>query len=453
MRPTNLTDAPLWRTMLMFLLPLMGSNILQSLSGTVTSIYLGRMLGVGALAAVSAFFPFLFLMISFLIGLSNGSTVLIGQAHGARNTEGMRAVAGTTITVVGLLGISMALFGGLFTRTLLAAVGTPADILPEASDYARVIFIFVPLLFLFLGYTTFLRGTGDSHTSLYALLLATAISLALTPAFILGFAGLPRLGVTSGAWASVVAYTIALAWLFMHLHRRGNPLALNMALLKHLWIDPQILKVLLRIGLPSGLQMIMVSLSEIAVISFVNRFGSNATAAYGAVNQVVSYVQFPAISVSITASIFGAQAIGAGNPERLTRIARTAALMSLVIVGLLVIAAYSFSRSIVGWFIDNPDTIEIAHRLLMITLWSYLVFGTSVVLSGVMRASGAVLWPTAISIFSIWGIEVPVAYWLSYRVGIDGIWIGYPVAFLGGLALQASYFHFVWRRRTHARLI
>ena len=89
----------------------------------------------------------------------------------------------------------------------------------------------------------------------------------------------------------------------------------------------------------------------------------------------------------------------------------------------------------------------------MITLWSYLIFGNSAVLSGIMRASGAVLWPTAISIFGIWGVEVPTAYVLMHRVGIEGIWMGYPVAFCVVLLLQSSYYFFVWKKKTHARLV
>ncbi len=439
--------------MLLFLLPMIASNLLQAMSGTVTSIYLGRMIGVQALAAVSGFFPFVFFAISFIIGVSTGATVLIGQAHGAREAAKVKAVAGNALVVTGGLGIAVALAGVALAEPLLAIVGTPADIHDEASAYARVMFCAMPAIFVFLGYTTYVRGTGDSRTPLYALAIATCTSLALTPALITGWGGLPALGVTSGAWATMASQLLALAWMLWRLRRLRSPLALDRALLRHLRPARRILLPLLRIGLPTGVQLVLVSLSEIAVLSFVNAFGSQATAAYGAVNQIVSYVQFPAISVGIAASVMGAQAIGGGHPARLRAIARTALVLMWTMVGALVALAYVFARDIVGAFIDDAATVEIAHRLLAITLWSYLVFGSSAVLSSVMRSSGTVLWPTAISVFGIWAIEVPAAWALSRAIGLDGVWIAYPVAFICTFALQTAYYLGVWRKRTHVRLI
>lgn len=447
------TSAPLWRRMLMFLLPLLGSNILQSLSSTVGAIYYGQMLGVAALAAASAVFPIIFFLISFLIGFSNAAAVLVGQAHGAGDGLRVKMVAGTTLSVCALWGSAVALLAALLARPILAAIGTPPDILPDALAYARVMFVFSPLLFVFIAYTTVLRGVSDTRSPFYALIIATAIPLVLTPAFIEGWAGLPRLGVISGPCAAVAAYVASLAWLLAHLLRAGSALAPTRALLSRLKVDGPILRRLLQLGLPGGTQIVLVSLSELAVIGFVNAFGSGATAAYGAVNQIVGYVQFPAISVGIAASIFSAQAIGAGAPERLPQIARSAVRLSLATGGSLIALVYVFDRDVIGWFITAPATARVAERLLEITLWSYLVFGLSQVLQGVMRGSGTVLWPTALSISAIWGVEVPVAWFLSHRIGIDGVWIAYPVAFTTGLALQAIYYAAVWRRRRHVRLI
>jgi putative MATE family efflux protein len=463
-------DRPLWRSLLWFLVPLMASNLLQAMSGTIGNIYLGRLIGVSALAAVSSFFPFLFFLISFLLGLSNASTVLIGQAFGAGDLDRVRRVAGTTITLNIVLGIILAVLGGIFAPWVLLALHTPPDILGYATDYARIIFYALPLMFLYLAYTTFLRGTGDASTPFYTLLLNAAISLAMMPVLItgriglpgfeLGFGGahfaipgfgiatgLPGLGVNSGAYASIVANLLTLLFLAINLLRRHHVLAPDRALLAHLAVDWRILRTLFRIGLPTATQWVLISLSEIAVITFVNDFGSAATAAYGAVNQVVSYVQFPAISVGIAASIFGAQAIGRGDMHRLGEITRTALGLNLAIGTVLVTIVYIFARSVLGWFITDPATLELAFRLLAITLWSYVLFGMTAVLSGIMRSSGTVFWPTAISIFAIWGVELPFAWGLSRWIGIDGIWIAYPIAFAAGLAMQACYFQLVWRHR------
>ncbi len=446
-------DARLWKRFVVFLGPMMLGNILQALSGTINNVYLGQMIGVQALAAVSAFFPLLFFFISFTIGLGAGASVLIGQAHGAREPSRVKAVAGTTLTVTLIAGVVIAVLGGLFTGDLLAALGTPADILADATAYARIMLIAMPLFFVLLLVTSMMRGVGDTMTALYAFVMLTAIGLVVAPALIRGWAGLPQLGVTSGAWAAILSLGITLCWLFFYLRRRKHPLAPDAALFAHMSVDWRVLAKVLRIGVPTGIQVVLISVAEVAVLSFVNAYGSQATAAYGTVNQVVSYVQFPAISIAITASIFGAQAIGRGHVDQLGAITRTGIALNFVITGGLIVLAYLFSRTIIGFFITSEPVIELAQGLLHITLWSYVVFGTAATLSGVMRSSGTVLWPTAISIFAVLAIEVPVAWFLSRAIGIDGIWTAYPIAFTAMLLMQGAYYWFVWRKKAITRLI
>jgi putative MATE family efflux protein len=444
---------PLWQVMALFLVPLTISNLLQSASGTVISIYIGRMIGVDGLAATSAFFPVLFFLISFLIGLTTGSTVLIGQAFGARDEHRLKQVAGTTVTVCLLLGIFVSVLGTVFAHAAMAALGTPSNILDAAEGYARLIFLGMPFAFVFLGYVTFMRGTADATTPLFFLILTAVISLLVTPAFIRGWFGLPQLGVGSAGIAFDIANTVGLITLIIYLRAVKHPLALDSETIHNLRIRWPIFVQLVRIGFPTGIQVVMISLSEVAVITFVNHFGSTATAAYGAVNQIVSYVQFPAVSISIAASIFGAQAIGAKREDLLRRVVHAGVGLNYAVGAVLIGLCYIFSNDLVSLFITNSATVAVAHGLLMITLWSYLIFGNSAVLSGIMRASGAVLWPTVNGIFAIWAVEVPVAYVLSRQIGINGIWYGYPAAFIVALSLQTLYYTFVWKRQRHEMLL
>ncbi|MBE3575116.1 MAG: MATE family efflux transporter [Firmicutes bacterium] len=436
-----------------FLIPLLLSNALQSASGTVGSIFLGRFIGVRALAALSAFFPVLFLLVSFLIGLGSGSTVLIGQAYGAGRYDRMKAVVGTTLTVTFALGTVLAVLGGLFTAQVLRWMGIPADIEGLAVGYARIMFWGLPIMFIYTVYTTFLRGTGDSKTPFYFLVVSTLLGLLLYILFIPGWFGLPRLGLHGAAYASLLAPFITLLLMLAYLHRTQHPLRLDREVWRHLGVDWALLKTLVKIGIPTGIQMITVSLSEVAVVTLVNGFGSDATAAYGAYYQVANYVQMPAVSIGIAASVFGAQAIGAGRTGQLRDVMRAAVTLNYVIGGVLVAFCYGFAREILSLFLTNPVPLDIAYRLLMITLWSYLVFGNAQVLSGIMRASGTVLWPTVLSIVSVWGIEIPVAYVLSRHIGVDGIWVGYSAAFVAGLGLQYLYYRLFWRNREHRALI
>lgn len=447
------TPPPLWRAYIAFLLPMMLSNILQALFGTVNNIYLGQMIGVDALAAVSIFFPVMFFFIAFIIGLGAGSSVLIGQAWGAHERDKVKAVAGTTLTVTLLGGMAIALGGGLFARQLMIALATPANVLDAATAYARIMMIAMPATFTFLLATAMMRGVGDTVTPLWALGVTTAIGLVLTPALILGWGGLPQLGVASAAVASAISSVVTLAWLALYMRWIDHPLAPDGMLLRAMRPDWRLLGVVLRIGLPTAVQLVVMSLAELVLLGIVNRFGSDATAAYGAVNQVLSYVQFPAISIAITASIFGAQAIGAGQLHRLRAIVRTGLLLNLLITGGLVALGYLLSRVIISLFITSTQVIDLAQTLLFIVLWSTVPFGMAGVFSGLMRASGTVFAPTLLSVMAIVAVEVPVAVVMSRRIGVEGIWIAYPAAFCAMLLLQISFYMLVWRKREIRRLI
>jgi putative MATE family efflux protein len=447
------SNPPLWKTFLVFLAPMMLSNILQALFGTINNVYLGQMIGVDALAAVSVFFPVMFFFVAFVMGLSSGATVLIGQAWGAGEPGKVRAVAGATLTVALLCATTIAVFGGVFSRPLLIALATPPDILEEASAYARIMMITMPLTFVFILLTAMLRGVGDTMTPLLALTISTTVGLAVTPALIRGWLGLPRLGVASAAWASAASSLLTLLWLAANLRRRHHPLAFDAAFLRSMRLDGALLGKVMRLGIPAAVGMVVMSLAELVLLGLVNGFGSSATAAYGAVNQVMSYVQFPAMSIAISVSIFGAQAIGRGNADRLGSIVRTGLVMNLVLTGGLVALAYLFSRAIMSFFIIDAAVLDLAQGLLHIVLWSSVLFGMATVFSGMMRASGTVLMPLLISIFAIAVIEVPAAVILSRAIGIEGVWAAYPITFAAMFILQMSYYMLVWRKRAIRRLI
>lgn len=452
MRPMFNAQTPTWKVFLIFLGPMMLANILQSLSGTINSIFLGNMIGVGALAAASAFFPLMLFLISFIMGLGAGSSVLIGQAWGAREPERVRAVAGTTLTVGLLGGFAVAVLGGIFAPQLLQALDTPGDVLPEATRYARVMLMAMPGFFAFLLLTSIMRGVGDTITPLFALIVSTIVGLIVTPALIAGWFGLPKLGVVSAAVGAVVAFVVTLAWLAWDMRRKGHALAPTAELGRHMRIDGRILRQVLRIGIPTALMMVIMSLAEVVLLSMVNGFGSDALAAYGIGNQVLGYVQFPAMSIAIAASILGAQAIGAGQVERLGSITRSGILINFAITGTLLLLCYVFARAIIGMFTDHHETTDIAVRMLYIVLWSSLVFGASAVTSGVMRASGTVMVPVLLSISAILLVEIPAAWILSHKYGVDGVWMAYPITFVTMLILQATYYRLVWRKRPIERI-
>ena len=445
--------APLWKNFLFFLMPMMASNILQALFGTINNVYLGQMIGVEALAAVTVFFPVMFAFIALVMGLSSGASILIGQAFGARDLGRVKAVAGTTLSTALLFAAAIALFGSLFARELLVALATPPNILDAATSYARVTMIFMPLTFAVILVTAMMRGVGDTVTPLLALVVYTLVGLAVTPAMIAGWFGLPRLGVASAAWASVASGLLTLAWLHVHLRRRRHALAFDTDFWRAMRPDRRLLRIVLRLGIPSTLGMTAMSAAELVLLGLVNGFGSDATAAYGAVNQVLSYVQFPALSIAISVSIFGAQAIGRGQAGQIGAIVGTGLQMNLLLTGGLALLGYLLSRPLMALFITDAAVLELAQGLLHIVLWSTVPFGMATVFSGAMRSSGTVWTPLLILSFAILAVEVPAAIILSRRIGIEGVWAAYPIAFCTMFLLQMSYYLTVWRKRAVARLI
>lgn len=442
-----------WKIFLVFLLPLIATNILQNLSGTINTVFVGQMMGVDAIAAVAVFFPILFFLMAFVIGLSAGSTVLVGQAWGAQNIEKVRAVVGSTLFMTLIGGSIIAIFGVLAAKSILLALGTDPAVMHLSLPYVQWMLAGSPLLFIYIIYTSILRGVGDSITPLIALGMTSLIGLFITPVLIAGYFGFPKMGIIAPAIATIVGYLAVLIFLFVYLNKKNHPLKPDRALGKFIRYDPELSKVILRLGIPTGIQMVTTSVAGLVIVGLVNRYGSDATAAYGAVNQVLNYIQFPALSIGIAASIFAAQAIGAGKADSLSKVTKTALGMNIVITGILVILAYLFSKYLMALFITDPAVVVLGQQLLFIVLWSIIFFGASAIFASIMRASGTVTVPMIINIIAILLIELPCAYLFSDWWGLEGIWYAYALAFVCLCIMQGLYYQFVWKKKTVEVLI
>ncbi|WP_180113238.1 MATE family efflux transporter [Acinetobacter sp. YH12073] len=441
------TQQNLWKTFLVFLVPLIATNILQNLSGTINTIFVGQMLGVHAIAAVAVFFPILFCLMAFVIGLSAGATVLVGQAWGAQNLEKVRTVVGSTLFMTLIGGSIIAFLGVIFAKPILLALGTAPDVMHLSLPYVQWMLAGSPLLFIYIIYTSILRGVGDSTTPLIASGMTIGSGLIITPILIAGKFGFPSLGIIAPAIASHIGFLIALVFLYFYLKKKDHPLKLDFELIRHIRHQHDLSKIILKLGIPTGIQMVTTSVAGLVIVGLVNRHGADATAAYGAVNQVLNYIQFPALSIAIAASIFAAQAIGSGHSELINRVKRTAIGMNFIITGILVALGYLFSKHLMALFITDPEVVVLGQELLFIVLWSILFFGASAIFASIMRASGTVTVPMIINIMAIICIEVPCAYLFSEWWGLKGIWYAYALAFVSLCILQGLYYQLVWRRK------
>ena len=444
---------PFWQQFLLFLLPLIATNILQSLSGTINTVFVGQMMGVNAIAAISVFFPILFCLMAFIIGLSAGATVLVGQAWGKGENEQVQAITGATLFMTLIGGSIIAAVGVYFARGILEGLGTDASLIPLALPYVQTMLAGSPILFVYIIYTSILRGVGDSKTPLLALGLTSGIGLIVTPTLIQGWFGMPKLGILAPAVATILGYVLVMLFLTVYLNRRRHILSINRTLLSHIRFSPSLSPLILKLGVPTGIQMVTNSLAGLVIIGLVNGFGPQATAAYGAVNQVNNYVQFPAISISIAASIFAAQAIGSGQAQRLAKVTLTALSMNLYLTGSLIVLAYLFADRLMALFITDAAVVALGGELLHIVLWSVLFFGAGSIFAGIMRASGTVLVPMLINMVAVIGIELPLAYWFSHLWGLHGIWMAYAFSFVCLCIMQGQYYHWVWKKKSIQALV
>ncbi|WP_240334883.1 MATE family efflux transporter, partial [Pseudomonas syringae] len=259
------------------------------------------------------------------------------------------------------------------------------------------------------------------------LLLATLIGLLCTPLLILGWAGLPRQGAASAAVSAALASLLALGWLLWRWRRMGHPLAPGRELLRAIRFDGVLIRSMLRIGLPSSLQMLSLAIAEIVLLAWINRYGYTATAAYGAVNQLMSWVQLPAMSLGITATILAAHAVGAGRTARLPAIARTGVLLGLATLGMVVVLVVVLAPGLTGLILAATEVRELAASQLRTVVWGVLAMGVSAVLVGVMRGSGTVWRPALLGMMAVVLVELPLAMWLQARHGLAGLWWAWPL--------------------------
>ena len=438
---TALTEGPIARSLLLFSLPILGANVLQSLNASVNAIWIGHFLGEAALTAVSNANLVLFFLLGVVFGISMANTILVGQAVGARDMAQVKRVVGTSTGFFVVLSLTVAILGYVFTGDILDAMGTPADAQPYAIAYLRVIFIALPPMYFYSFLMMTLRGAGDSRTPFYFMLLSVGLDIALNPLLIFGLGPVPALGIGGSALATLIAQTVALIGLVTHLYRRRNFLCLYRGELHYLKPDLALVRALLLKGLPMGLQMVVISSSALVMISFVNAYGSQTTAAYGAASQLWTYIQMPSLAVGAAVSSMAAQNVGAQRWDRVSRIAGVGVAYNFLLTGALVAVVYLFNRGALGIFLpDNGVAISIAQHLNAIVVWSFLFFGLSFVLFGVVRATGAVIPPLIILAVALWFVRVPFAWLLRDTWGADAVWWSFPLGSLVAVLLAIAYY-------------
>ena len=447
----SLTEGSIPAGLFRFALPILFANILQSLNGSVNSIWVGRFLGEAALTATSNANTVMFLLIGAAFGVAMAATILIGQSIGANNLRETKRVVGTSATFFAAISVGMAIAGLVLCRPLLIAMSTPADSLPLAVAYMRVIFLALPWLYMYAFVMAVLRGAGDAKTPFYFMLLSVGIDIALNPVFIFGLGPFPRLGIAGSALATFVAQAVSLIALIRHLYRRHHILCLHRRELRFLKVDGAVVAVLVRKGIPMSAQLLVISLSGVLMITLVNRFGVDTTAAFGAALQIWNYIQMPAFAVGMAVSAMTAQNVGAGKWHRVTAIARVGMLYSVLLTGSIVLTIELLNTWVFGLFLPpGSAALAIASHMNRIVTPSFIFFGISLTLFGVVRATGAVIAPLIILTIALLGVRFPFAQALLARYQVDAVWWSFPLSSALAAALALLYYRYGdWR---HAQM-
>jgi len=445
--PRSLTEGSIRGGLFRFALPILFANVLQSLNGSVNSIWVGRFLGEAALTATANANTVMFLLIGAAFGVALAATILIGQCIGASDLRQTKRVVGTSATFFAAISLAMAILGLLLCRPLLLLMRTPADSLPLAVAYMRVIFLALPFLYMYAFVMAVLRGAGDSKTPFYFMLLSVGIDIALNPVLIFGIGPVPKLGIAGSALATFIAQAVSLIALIRHLYRRRHLLCLHGRELRLLRINRSIAATLVKKGIPMSAQMLVLSLSGVLMITLVNRFGVDTAAAFGAALQIWNYIQMPAFAVSMAVTAMTAQNVGAGKWDRVTRIAHVGVLYSVLLTASIVLAIELLDTKVFGLFLPaGSGALAIAGHMNRIVTPSFVFFGISVTLFGVVRATGAVVAPLVILTVTLLLVRYPLAAALLDRYQVDAVWWSFPVSSLLSAALALRYYRYGgWR--------
>jgi putative MATE family efflux protein len=445
----DLTQGPVLKTLLLFSVPTLFSSMLQSLSGTVNSIWVGRLIGEEALAATANANIVMFLVSSAAFGFGMAGTVKIGQRFGARDIDGARRTFGTAVGFCALLMIAIALLGYVFAPELLTLLETPGGAYPLALTYLRLIFLSMPFMMISIILTMGLRGTGDARTPLIFMGVTVAIDTVLNPILIAGFGPIPAMGIAGSATATIVASFIAFVGMVAYVYAKDLPLRLRGTELRYLKPRREELAFIVTKGVPMGAQMVVMSAAMLIVVGLVNREGLLMTAAYSAAMQLFTYIQMPAMAIGGAVSAMAAQFIGAGKWDRLDQVTRAGVTINFLMTGVLTALLLAFDRPALVLFL-GPDSpaVPLARHIQLLASWNFILFGVTMVYSATMRAAGAVWIPLLIIAIALYPIRLGF-YFLTYDwLGADAIWWGFPVSAAAALILGWWFYHYTgWRRR------
>lgn len=438
---TDLTKGKVWKVIVRFALPLLIGNLLQQLYNVTDSVIVGQFLGKEALAAVSASFFIYYFIISFVIGVGSGTSVVISQLFGAKQFQKVQLAFSSFFIFMLVGGVILSIAGIIFAEPVFRLTNTPEEVIPQAVAYFR---IYIGGTFLFVTFNSIisiLRGVGESVRPMIFILITTILNILLDLLFILVF----KWGIEGAARATVIAQGIGMCVALAYVNNTHPLLSIKK---QDMLFDGKLFKESLKIGLPTSVQQCAIALGLIALLGIVNSFGTNTLTAYGAAGKIDTIITQAILTLSGALAAFCGQNIGAGRLDRVKKGLRFT-MYANIVLGLLTFAAvYLFGDAMMRIFTNDADVIVIGKEYLLIICGFFIVHGALNVYNGALRGAGDTLFPMVTSLVCLWIIRIPLAYYLSSWLGRSGIWWAIVASITIGLIVTFIYYKTgIWKRR------
>lgn len=376
-----MTEGVIWKQLVLFSIPLLIGNLFQQLYNTVDSIVVGQFIGREALAAVGSSTPIITLIIGMFMGIAVGAGVIISQYYGAGSEEKMGWAVHTSIALSIIGGLLLSIAGIACSPLILGWMRTPEEVFGPSVLYFRIYFLGSLFNLLYNMGAGILQAVGDSRRPLYYLCISSVVNIVLDILFVAGF----HMGVDGVAWATIISQLVSAILVMSALMRTKDMYRLE---IRKIRIDKRMMKRILKIGIPSGIQQSIISLSNVVVQANVNVFGAAVMAGFGAYNKVDGFVVLPMQSFCMAATTFTGQNIGARKPERIREGIKQGIIICAAVSALLSVLLFFESERILSIFSSDPGVIQYGMVTMRILVGFYVVLAVHQILMGVMRGAG-----------------------------------------------------------------
>lgn len=431
----DMTTGSVVRHLLSFSLPYLLGSLFQQFYNLVDTWVVGNYVSSAAFSAVGTTSPVIFMLIGFFNGLAGGINIVISQYYGAKKYDSVKRAVHTAVLMILLICALFTVVGICMTPAMLHLMNTPAEVLDQAADYLRIYFAGVSGLILYNTFAGILRATGNTCQPLYALIVAAVLNVGLDLLLVLKF----RMGIRGVAYATIVSQAVSALVLLVLLLRTASCVRLQSSALH---LDREMLGKILKIGLPSALQISLTSFSNVFVQAYINGLGTYVMAGWTIFIKAESVFLLPIQSVVLSLSTFTGQNLGVGNVARIRQGRRIALGLLLACIGVLIVVVCAFAPQIVAFFNKDPDVISAGAVYLRWICPFYLVHSIGQIHIAVLQGAGNTKLTMGVLLSSYVVTRQIYLYLVANFISYTAVPValGYPAGWIMA-ALLATFFY------------